>query len=93
MGMKDEKVHQLARVVADTVAKHPDVEVVGDRQSLEHQIREAILDNLAMEQEIDDEVTKLLTAAMRGQSRDSVNYAELFRKAKKELARKRGFVL
>jgi hypothetical protein len=46
-----------------------------------------------MEQEIDDEVTKLLTAAMRGQSRDSVNYAELFRKAKKELARKRGFVL
>ena len=91
--LREEKISQLAHKVADRLIGLDDIELLGDRQTLEFNIREAILDDFDAEADLEDEITKMLEVAMRGQSRDSVNYAELFKKAKKELAKKRGMTL
>jgi hypothetical protein len=91
--LKDEKVEHLAVQLASAVKKCEDAQVLGDQQTLIHTITETIFDDLAAEEDLEDEVKELLEKALAGQSRDSVNYPELFKKAKAELARKKDFIL
>jgi len=93
MRLRDDKVAHLAKQLAARLLQLPEVHLLGDRQTLEHTISEAILDDLIAEEELDAEVTKLLSGALQGRSRDSVNYSELFKKAKRELAKQKRMVL
>lgn len=93
MRLRKERVAQIARRLADRLFELEGVEVHGDRQSIEFQFSEALLDDLAGEEALEEEVHKILAIHLKGKSRDSVNYAELFRKAKAQLARERGIAL
>jgi len=93
MKLRKPHVDSLARKMAEKLATLPIVKLHADVKDVQYHIAEAMLDNMAAEDEIEEEAHKLIATALRGQRRDSVNYAEVFKKAKNELARKKGFTL
>jgi hypothetical protein len=93
MRLRKERIAQIARRLTDKLYELDAVQMLGDRQSAEFQFAEAFLDDLAAEEELEAEVTKLLAVHLQGKTRDSLNYAELFRKAKTQLAKDRGIII
>jgi hypothetical protein len=87
-------IERAARQMAHRLEELGDeVEIKGDRQSVEHHIIEAFQANFAQEDELETEARRLIDLHLRDQSRDSINYAEALKKAKAQLARQRGIVL
>ena len=64
-----------------------------DVKTVEARVNEALLDELALEDRINDEVRVILEAYSEEMRKSGAQYAEMFKKVKTELARKYKAVL
>jgi len=87
-------IHHIAKKMTERLAAmKEDVEILGEPRSVEHHFAEAFLDDFAYEDEIEKEARELLDRHLGSKPRDSIDYSETLKKAKSELARKKGFTL
>jgi hypothetical protein len=87
-------VQHIAKKMADKLeAMKEDVDILGERHSVEHHFAEAFLDDFAYEEEIEKEARELIDRHLGSKSRDSIDFSAALKKAKAELARKKGFTL
>jgi len=93
MRLKPEKIEDLARKILQAMKENPEIAFRSDDDTIIHEIRETILLDLKREDELEDEVRDILQQHMKRIYRDDINYADLVRKAKRQLARERGLIL
>ena len=73
-------------VAAERLEVDDEVRVVGG-------IAKTIVDELAVEDRLNDEAREVLAQHMTQMERADITYSEMFRKVKRELAKKKGIVL
>src|SRR5262245_41046902 len=91
--LSERKIKYLAGKMSDWFARRPDVKLLGKREAVELAIARAITQELRLEDELDDEVERVLKTyqtQIRGQNMD---VALLRQKVKVQLAREKGIVL
>jgi hypothetical protein len=91
--MRQEKVQDLASQVLEMLRADRRVELRGSERAIRVAIGSAIRDDLIEEEEIDQEVEELLNQHAREIEGEDLDLVELRRKFKREIARRRGFVI
>jgi hypothetical protein len=66
---------------------------VDDEARVVEGIAKVIVDELAVEDRLNDEAREVLAQHMSQMERSDITYSEMFRKVKRELAKKKGIVL
>ena len=66
---------------------------VDDEASVVEGIARVIVDELSVEDRLNDEAREVLAQHMNQMERSDITYSEMFRKVKRELAKKKGIVL
>lgn len=92
MRLKPEKIEDLANKILQGMKEDSDVLIRGEESAIIHEIKSAILLDLQREDEIEEEARKILQQHLKKIYRDDINFTELLRKAKKQMARERGLV-
>jgi hypothetical protein len=93
MRLKPEKIEDLAQKVVQELKKHDDVAFRSDEDVVFHEIKDVIQKDLQREEDLEEEVREILQQHMKRIYRDDISFSDLVRKAKKQMARKRGLVL
>ena len=93
MRLKPEKIEHLSVKILTELKNNPDVVFRAKEEDVLHEIKTIITKDLEREDQLEDEVRDLLQKHIKQIYRDDISYIELVRKAKKQLARERGFVL
>jgi hypothetical protein len=93
MRLTETKIQALTDKLFETVTNHPKVTVKGQPNQIAFKIKAAIAEDLRREDALDEEVKRLLEAALKGKNRMSLDYQTLFRKAKATLVRDRKLVI
>ncbi|NUP88923.1 MAG: DUF507 family protein [Candidatus Sumerlaeia bacterium] len=93
MRLTEAKIQSLADQVYDVLAKSDQVTFIAGSNQIAFRIKAAITDDLRREDQLDQEVTQILEAALRGKNRMSIDYQSLFKKAKASLIRERKLVI
>ena len=92
MRLKPEKIEDLANKILQGMKEDSDALIRGAESDIIHEIKSAILLDLHREDEIEEEARKILQLHLKKIYRDDINFTELLRKAKKQIARERGLV-
>lgn len=92
MRLTPDKVDDLVRQIVDSLKEGEDAAVENENRAA-GVAREAILDDLRREDELDDQVRALLKRHAGQIHGDNLDYTLLFQRAKRQLAREKGIVL
>ena len=87
------KIEYLSGKVLRMIQEHPEVHILSNTDLVERAAYDAIWENLEIEQEIDDEVEELLSQNYNEIRAMEMDVGALRNKMKRELARKKNFVL
>jgi hypothetical protein len=87
-----EYVGYLAREVTNKLIANEFIETA-DKNAVRERIHQALIDELAVEDRINDEVRVILEAYADEMQRSGASYQEMFKKVKNELVRKYKAVL
>lgn len=93
MRLSEEKVNILAQKIYDQLKKSPNIRRHADQHKILIEIKKVLLKDLKREDLIDAEVEKILAPYKEKISQTSMNYQVLYKKAKNELAKRKGIVL
>lgn len=93
MRLSPNKIEYLSEKLVKLMRDREGIFISGDEEELERIIGWEITEELAVEDEIEDEVDTLLEQYDRQISSGDMDQAVLRRKLKAELARKRGYTL
>ena len=93
MRMRPEKIQDLAAQVTEMLRRNPKVELLASESAIRVAIGSAIRDDLEEEDEIDREVEELLNRHAREIENEDMDLSELRLKFKRQIARKRGFII
>jgi hypothetical protein len=87
-----EEIEYLARKIVKTLVSTRKIEVEDEPQLLEGLMR-VITDELLVEDKLNEEVRQVLTEHTGEMQRSNITYTDMFKKVKRELAKKKGIVL
>jgi len=87
------QIEYLSGKVLRMIQEHPEVHILSNTDLVERAAYDAIWENLEIEQEIDDEVEELLSQNYNEIRAMEMDVGALRNKMKRELARKKNFVL
>lgn len=93
MRLTEEKARSLAAKVTRLLEEHPKVTLKADAAQIAMRVAAIYLADLRREDELDQEVKRLLEQHLRGVNRASIDYEELFRKAKAQVVKDRKLVI
>lgn len=93
MRLKPEKIEQLAELVHDTLAKNPEVKLIGEKKDIVAEIARAITEDLQFEDKIEAEAREALEKHAEELRRSGMRSDEALRKVMIKLAREKKFVL
>ena len=83
----------MADAVVKRLTTRKVVEVRGDDTPLRAAIRRVVIDNIAVEEQLDADARKLLLEHAKMIKDSAADYRALLGKVKEKLARERGFIL
>jgi hypothetical protein len=93
MRLKPEKIEDLSNKIIAELKKHPEVLIKVSENDVFHEIKNIITMDLEREDKLEEEVRQILKQHMNRVTREDINYINLVRKAKKQLAKERGLIL
>lgn len=93
MKLRRQHVHGIAKAVISALQHNTNVEIKCAALALEEKIGAVLDADMAAERAIEDEAQKLLTQQLRKAGGVQVDESRAFQMIKKELAKKRGFIL
>jgi hypothetical protein len=93
MRLRREMIHYLAQAMTRDLIDKGFIQVLGDRARVEELLREAITEELQIEDRLNDEVKDLLRAFSNEFSRGEADYHKMFTMVKRKLVQERGLIL
>ena len=92
MRLTADEIQFISRKIVKTLVAAERLEVDDEARVVEG-IARTIVDELAVEDRLKDEAREVLAQHMTQMERSDITYSEMFRKVKRELAKKKGIVL
>ena len=92
MRLTADEIQFISRKIVKTLVSAERLEVDDEARVVEG-IARVIVDELAVEDRLNDEAREVLAQHMTQMERSDITYSEMFRKVKRELAKKKGIVL
>jgi hypothetical protein len=92
MRLTADEIQFISRKIVKTLVAAERLEVDDEARVVEG-IARTIIDELAVEDRLNDEAREVLAQHMTQMERSDITYSEMFRKVKRELAKKKGIVL
>jgi hypothetical protein len=92
MRLTADEIQFISRKIVKTLVAAERLEVDDEARVVEG-IARVIVDELAIEDRLNDEAREVLAQHMSQMERSDITYSEMFRKVKRELAKKKGIVL
>ncbi len=92
MRLTADEIQFISRKIVKTLVAAERLEVDDEARVVEG-IARTIVDELAVEDRLNDEAREVLAQHMSQMERSDITYSEMFRKVKRELAKKKGIVL
>jgi len=93
MRLRREMIQYLAQAMTRDLIDKGFMQLLGERAKVEELLREAITDELQIEDRLNDEVKDLLRAFSNEFSRGEADYHKMFTMVKRKLAQERGLIL
>ena len=93
MRLKPEKIEDLAGKIVAEMKNHPEILLRAPEENVLHEIKDIIIKDLEREDKLEEEVRQILKQHMNRVNREDISYINLVRKAKRQLAKERGFIL
>lgn len=92
MRLTADEIQFISRKIVKTLVAAERLEVDDEARVVEG-ISRVIVDELSVEDRLNDEAREVLAQHMNQMERSDITYSEMFRKVKRELAKKKGIVL
>ena len=92
MRLSADEIQFISRKIVKTLVAAERLEVDDEMRVVEG-IAKVIVSELAVEDRLNDEAREVLAQHMSQMERSDITYSEMFRKVKRELAKKKGIVL
>ena len=92
MRLTADEIQFISRKIVKTLVAAERLEVDNELRVVEG-IARTIVDELAVEDRLNEEAREVLAQHMSQMERSDITYSEMFRKVKRELAKKKGIVL
>jgi len=92
MRLSTDEIQFIARKIVKILVAEGRLEV-DDEARVVDGIARVIVDELSVEDRLNEEAREVLAQHMRQMERSDITYSEMFKKVKRELARKKGIVL
>ena len=92
MRLSPDEIQFISRKIVKSLVTAGRLEVDDERRVIEG-IARVIVDDLSVEDRLNEEAREVLAQHMTQMERSDVTYSEMFRKVKRELAKKKGIVL
>jgi hypothetical protein len=92
MRLSADEIQFISRKIVKTLVAAKRLEV-DDQARLVDAIARVIVDELSIEDRLNEEAREVLAQHMSQMERSDITYSEMFKKVKRELAKKKGIVL
>jgi hypothetical protein len=92
MRLTADEIQFISRKIVKTLGAAERLEV-DDQARLVDAIARVIVDELSVEDRLNEEAREVLAQHMSQMERSDITYSEMFKKVKRELAKKKGIVL
>ena len=92
MRLTADEIQFISRKIVKTLVSAERLEVDDEARVVEG-ISRVIVEELSIEDRLNDEAREVLAQHMGQMERSDITYSEMFRKVKRELAKKKGIVL
>jgi hypothetical protein len=92
MRLSSDEIQFISRKIVKTLVAAERLEV-DDEARVVDGIARVIADDLSVEDRLNEEAREVLAQHMRHMERSDITYSEMFKKVKRELAKKKGIVL
>ena len=92
MRLSPDEIEFIARKIVKTLVAAEKLEV-DDETRVAHGIARVIADELLIEDKLNEEVRDILSQHTSQMERSDITYSDMFKKTKRELAKKKGIVL
>jgi hypothetical protein len=92
MRLSSHEIEYLARKIVKTLVAEEKIEVDSEARVVEG-LGRVIAEELAVEDRLNDEVREVLSQHTQAMERSDVTYSDMFKKVKRELAKKKGIIL
>ena len=93
MRLRQEEIDYICWKILHALEQDEVIDIIGDDEPVAGQLRLALTDNLAIEDQLNREVDDILRNHLKEIQRDSVDYRRMFQMVKTKLARERNLVL
>ena len=92
MRLTADEIEYLSRKIVKTLVRLRHIEVDSEAELVEGLVR-VITEEMQVEDRLNEEVKEVLLQHSREMERENITYTDMFKKVKRELARKKGVVL
>jgi hypothetical protein len=92
MRLSSHEIEYISRKIVKTLLADEKIEVDSEDRVVEGLVR-VITEELAIEDRLNDEAREVLAQHTRAMERSDVTYSDMFKKVKRELAKKKGIIL
>jgi len=92
MRLSADEIQFISRKIVKTLVAQKRLEVDDEARVVEA-IARVIVDGLSIEDRLNEEAREVLSQHMTQMERSDITYSEMFKKVKRELAKKKGIVL
>jgi hypothetical protein len=92
MRLSSDEIQFISRKIVKTLVAAGRLEVDDEGRVVEG-IARTIVDELSLEDRLNEEAREVLSQHMAHMERSDITYSEMFKKVKRELAKKKGIVL
>jgi hypothetical protein len=92
MRLTPEEIQYISRKIVKTLVGEGKLEVDSEPR-VEEAIGKVIVEELQVEDRLNDEVREVLNEHTSQMERSDITYTEMFKKVKRELAKKKGIIL
>jgi hypothetical protein len=92
MRLSTDEIQFISRKIVKTLVAAKRLEVDDEARVMEG-IGRVIADELSIEDRLNEEAREVLAQHMQSMERSDITYSEMFKKVKRELAKKKGIVL
>ena len=93
MRLRQEEIDYVSWKILQALKEDEVIDIIGDDELVAGKLRQALTENLSVEDQLNREVDDILRNHLKEIQRDSVDYRRMFQMVKTKLARERNLVL
>jgi hypothetical protein len=93
MKLRRDFIEFISQRLAERLIQKGYIQPAAEAKTIQARISQTILEDLKVEDDLDDEVRKILESYTHQMRQQHIEYHEMFQKVKRELAKKRNIIL